>query len=507
MDLKLFLLKLKENGQLANINEETDWNLQAGAISTLNQRMSGPAIHFKKIKDYPSEYSLASGLFTGPFNIEERKGKPWSRQAIAQGLDKNIGYEEFINELITRTTQTVLPISVNLGPCKEHIISGKDIDIQSFPVPYIHEGDGGRYGNCSVLVTKDPETRWQYCGWHRWMVAGQDSLAINFNPPIAPWLPANSHHLGKIYQKYQEQKSPMPCAIVIGGSPSILMASAMLNPAGTNIEGIAGGLMKEPLPLVKTEGEGLLVPADAEIIIEGEISPNKTVEQRDYNHIIAGKKLNTMAPLLEIKRITCRKAPIFPFMAEGDRGSDYISLVSSFVSLNLTQFIKRRNVVARWVNCPVEAMMSLCLVCIERIYPGHPAIAARACFASPLSKWFDKVLVLDPDVEPIDWPVIINCLAEKVNPEKNYHYLKGAPSYLASYSNSDEKNNLIAKKLYIDATFPLWWEQSWLAERLSIETCFSQEILQKVLSSWKEYGLPGEPYLKKTRRIKLKKGS
>lgn len=504
MDLRNFLCRLEENGQLANISEELDCNLQVGAISTMNNRMSGPALHFKKIKNYPPEYSLATGLFTGPSNVEERKGKPWSRQAIAQGLDKNIGYEEFIKELTTRTMQPIPPLLLNKGPCKETILSDKDIDILKFPVPYIREGDGGRYGNCSVIITRDPYTSWQLCGWHRWMVVKEDSLGINFSPLIAPWLPSNSYHLGMIYQKYQEQKRPMPCAIVIGGSPTFLMASAMFNPSCADSTAIAGGLMEEPMPLVRTDVEGFLVPADAEIIVEGEISLQEYVEEGPYHNIIR-QGLKKATPLFKIKQITCKRNPVFPFIADGDRGSDYISLVSSLVSLNLTQFVGRNGVVARWVNCPVEAMMSLCVISIERIYPGHPAHAARTCFASPLNRWFDKVLVLDPDVEPIDWPVILNSLIEKANPEKNFHYIKGAPSYLVSYSNSEEKNSLIAKKLYIDATYPLWWEESWLAERLSIETCFPGEILEKVIKNWKDYGLPGDPYLKKTRRIRFKK--
>lgn len=500
MDLREFLLRLGKVNQLKVLQEELDWNLQVGAISAMNNRLSGPAIHFKKIKDYAQGYSLVSGLYAGTSNLEERKEKPWTRQAVAQGLDPAIGYEDFISEMLGRTAQTIPPLLISTGACKEKILSAQDIDILRFPVPYIHQGDGGRYSNGSVIIAKDPETGSHYWGWHRCMVVDPQRIAIDFRSPITPWSTPETSHLGVIYKKYQKQQRATPAAIIIGGSPTILMASAMFNPLSIDVAGVAGGLMKEPIPLVKTETADLYVPAQAEIVIEGEISPQEMVEEGPYPDIVRRSPI-TKTPVFKIKKITHRNEPILPFMADADRGSEAICIISSLVSLHLTQACKAQGIGVRWVNCPVEAFMSVCFISIERIFPGHPSAAARTLFMSPLGKWFDKIMVMDPDIEPVDLPIILTCLAEKADPER-YHFIKGSPSYLVSYSNSEEKNNPIATKLYIDATYPLWWEPSWLAEKLSIESCFPDELKHRTTARWKEMGLPGEPYLKKVRTLK-----
>jgi len=494
MDLREFLRRLEEAGQLQAIDEEVDWNLQAGAICTMSNRTGGPAIHFKKVKGYPDGYSLAGSLFAGPSNVKFLPERPWSRQALALDLAADTDYETFIATLLERCVEPIPPIRVSVGPCKENILREGDGDIYSLPIPYLHAGDGGRYGNAGVVLTRDPEAGWQYCGWHRWMVADGQSLVIALQPLLTPFLPGT---LSAIHQKYKAANQPMPVAIVLGGDPAYLLAAAMFLRPGTEVTAVAGGLRREPIALVKAETNDLLVPADAEIVIEGAVSPTVSVPEGPFPQYIH-RTPPTPGPLCHITAVTHRSSPIFPFIAEGDKFSDSLSIISTFVSLELTRFAKRDlGVPVRWLNCPVEAMMALCAVSMRIIQAGWPARLTRFLFAHPLAGWFDKVLILDETVEGVDWLDMVRDLTEKANPEKNWHWLQGTSSFVQAYSNSDAKLNPIATKMYINATFPSWWEQSQLPKRIAFETSFPPAIQERTVARWKELGLPGEPVVRK----------
>ncbi|HLB12553.1 MAG TPA: UbiD family decarboxylase [Dehalococcoidia bacterium] len=488
MDLRGFLEKLREDGQLASIQSEVDWNLQAGALCSMSNRIGGPAMQFTRVKDYPG-LTLAGSLFTGPGNIPERREKPWTRHALALDLDGGTGYEEFMGELLQRTSAPLHPTVVSTGACKDNVLAGKDADILKFPIPFLHEGDGGRYGTCGVVIVKDPDSTWQSWGFHRWMVLDGQRLT----GPFPPW-----DGLGIIHQKNESRGQATPFAIALGGDPATVLAAAMVAPPGTDKAALAGGLRQDPIPLVRAETSDLLVPAEAEMIIEGEVRPGERAEEGPFPQWI-GRTPKTSQPVYHIKAITYRHNPILPIAAEGSKISDSLALTSTTLSLALTQGCGAVGLPIRWVNCPVETMMALCVVSLRKFYDGQPSRAAKFLFALPFAQpWFDKVLVLDDDVEAIDWERIMTDWWQKPNPSKDYHFLAaGNPTMLSAYSNSPAKTDVPATKVWIDATWPKTWEKTWIPRRVGFES-YPEALQQRVVERWKELGLPGETVVKKS---------
>jgi len=99
---------------------------------------------------------------------------------------------------MSRSKAPIPPMQVDTGPCKENIATGADADILKFPVPYIHEGDGGRYGTCSVVIVKDPESGAQKWGYHRWMVLDGQRLTGPLSQPLL-----GVKELNSVYRKYE----------------------------------------------------------------------------------------------------------------------------------------------------------------------------------------------------------------------------------------------------------------------------------------------------------------
>lgn len=498
-DLREYMNALKEHELLIEYKDKVHWHLEAGGLCTMSNRVGGPAIHFQNVNGYPHS-SLVGSLFSGPGNLGRKKYKTWSRMAVAMGLEPRIAYEDFMEELLTRSKNTLSPMEVANGACKEVVISGKDVDIfRQLPVPFLHKEDGGRYGTMSIIVVKDPETGWQNWGIYRWMVYSPTELRIYFWK--SDFMP-EGHHISQIFSKYEKEGRAMPGCIVLGGDPTLIIASAMNSPRGVNEAEIASGLSLNPIQLVKAEESDLVVPADAEIIIEGEFLPNVRASEGPFPEYtrLAPK---TNQPVFRIKTITHRKNPIFPFAVEGSRVSDSMVLLSMTHSAELLAKSRECEFYhTRWINFPVEGKMGLLIVSTGVPYPGYLGPLAYNLFTITKYKWHDKILFVDTDVEPIDLGRCLNDMTQKVHPLKDISWgAGGAPrSLVCAYPTPDGTTYRLA----INATWPAGTPKKSLPERTSFETSFTPEVQKKVIEMWnKELGFKSFPVLERKKAEEL----
>jgi UbiD family decarboxylase len=61
-DNREFIDVLRRTGDVISIKKEVDWDMEAGAISRRVCELSGPALLFEKIKDYPEGYRISRAL-------------------------------------------------------------------------------------------------------------------------------------------------------------------------------------------------------------------------------------------------------------------------------------------------------------------------------------------------------------------------------------------------------------------------------------------------------------
>ena len=213
-DLREFIAKCKAFGEVQSIEQEVDWNLEAGAITRRCCELSAPAPFFQKIKDYPEGYRI----FGGPLAA-------FRRLAIAMDLDPDSSYRKIMEAYIERSSKAIKPRLVKEGPCKENIILGNDVDLYKFPAPFVHDGDGGRYlGTFHIIVTKDPDSDWVNWGMYRLMVHTKNTLG---------GLVAPAQHIGMIFRtKYEARNKPMEFAVAIGTEPITAFIGGAGVPAG-----------------------------------------------------------------------------------------------------------------------------------------------------------------------------------------------------------------------------------------------------------------------------------
>lgn len=489
-DLREYLQKLKEFGYLQEVDEPVSWDLEAAAYCAMSNRIGSPSLHFKNVKGFPKGFTLAGSLFTGSGDLYylEQKRKLWHRMAIALGLSPSIDYAKFIDTLNERTSHRVLPIETSNPVCKEVVKTGDDVDLSSLPFPHISEGDGGRYSIIHAVAIKDFDSDWQDWGPHRLMITSPATMAGGFE----------SHSDGfSIFQKYKAAKKPMPFAVIIGGPPAVSIAAQMFVPAMRGEVEVAGGLNLDAIEVCRAETSDIVVPAFAEVIIEGEVDPVETEQEGPF--CTFGKCLpGTQQPVWHVKAITHRKDPIIPFSAEAGKPSDTMAMLSLIASAEMTRKCREiKQYPIRWIQLPVEFNLCLCVVSAPNIVGGIVNWITNYLFnqSSLMGNLFDKIICVDETLDPCNMVDLwANHHPWKAHAKRDYHYVPEVPLPKgAKYVKMNER--LKTKGLYIDCT----WKKDWRADDIPtsglLEDSFPPELLRRVVRDWKSYGFDSDPVI------------
>src|SRR3990170_4888287 len=267
MRLRDLISKLQDLGLLNTIDAEVDWNLEMAAVDAMNGRLGGPALFFTNVKGYPGQ-SILAHQFAGTWE------RPWRNLNIALDLPADAGWAELLDEMWRRFQAPIKPLIVSTGPCKDNKAFGKDVDLFQFPWPFMHQGDGGRYVTFSAGITKSLNIDWTNWGNYRHQVQSKTKISTQIGA---------SQHIGYMYlQEYEKSSLSMPACIAIGGPVEALLVSTTKIPFGVSEGDWVGALAQEPVELVKAETNDLLVPADAEIVIEGEYRPYERMDEGPF---------------------------------------------------------------------------------------------------------------------------------------------------------------------------------------------------------------------------------
>jgi UbiD family decarboxylase len=492
-DLRDWISYLDSKDQLKRIATRVDWDQEMGAIVRKVSAKEGPALLFENIKGYPKKGSLCSRLFTNGMGSK-------SRVAMALGLSPDSDDRTITYTLKERYRGRVKPRKVPSGPVKENIIKGSDVDLFKLPVPRWNGMDGGRYINtaCSV-ITMDPETKVMNIGTYRGMVGSRNTI---------PVLIAASSHWGSHFAKYKRLGREMPVAVVYGWNPALLFVStAQLSHPGYSEYETAGSLAQGPVELVKCETSDLWVPASAEIVIEGKISPDpQTFEMEGpfaeycgYYGGFASKK-----PVIRVECITHRDDPIFRGCLEGGTPvglSEPYYWMTHSKSATIWHHLEMENIgeilgvwsgiLARGTNIKIQ---------IRKAYRGHAKQIAHAVWGSHMALHSGKlIIVVDEDIDVFDHQAVDWALAYRMNAERgDVQIARGCIGSMLDPSSPLEERDTVKygqgawSPVLLDATIDwnLKKEAQYGNQRFPPwASDISPEISQLVDRKWKEYGL------------------
>ncbi len=471
-DVREFIAKLEKEGEAIRIEEEVDWNMEAGAMLRRAAEEGLPATLFQKIKGCAPGFRLFGG-----------GAAKFSRMAISMDMSPDTHPRELIEEYLRRKQNPIKPVIVKDGPCKENVQIGDKVDLLKFPVPMVHGGDGGRYiGSWHAAISKDMESGWINWGMYRIQMHSKNTLGIF-------WASTTKHMAAMYFRDYEPKNKPMDFALAIGMEPISTMCAANPIPYGVPEVEIAGALRGEPVELVKCETVDLLVPATSEIVIEGEIRPNERISEGQFGEFTGYRSgLAEPQPVIHVKAVTHRNDPILTMSCMGIPVDDN-SIISLTSSAEFLDVLRKRGIPVTGVFVPPETAYMMAVVAVKPLYMGVADDVAHAIWGAGFGHCMTYIIIVQDDVDPFNLPQVWHALVSKCHPGRGIRKVEQSRvSSLIPSLDHHEREWETATKAYFDCTWPLDWEPADVPERASFREMYPPDVQEKALAKWRKYG-------------------
>ncbi|HLE82231.1 MAG TPA: UbiD family decarboxylase [Dehalococcoidia bacterium] len=306
-DMRTFISDLAEElpEELVQVSEEIDpANFEATALLQ----------HLENMGKFPCVLWQRPKNLKGKFEGVQLIGNVFAsrrRLAVALGLPPEKWRMELSLEYSRREKNPIQPVVVSRGeaPAKEIVKVREEASLLELPIVRGHRLDPGPFINMQWVV-KDPEAGFYNCAHYRAQVRGPQKTGIMMQP---------EGHGRAIVEKYHRQGRPCPIVGILGHHPAYSLGGLTQVPFGVDEYTIIGGLLDEPLRLTESEtwGKEFLVPADAEILVEGEIPPGVFEEEGPYGEFMGYYGHESLQRVVDLKAVTYRHGPIFQYVFVG----------------------------------------------------------------------------------------------------------------------------------------------------------------------------------------------
>lgn len=394
-DLRSFLedIKNKYPSEYIEIDKEISGAYETTALLTkLEMQKRTPILRFNKVRG--ANYPLVINACASRAVV-----------AAALGCSKEALPEYYLKALDNQ----IKPVTVKDAPVQEVVLTGDQIDITKLPVQTYHDTDVGPYISGSITMAKDPDTGAYNCSYNRLMVKGPNKLGIYMTP---------GKHLSQIYEKAEQRKKPMDIAIVIGNHPAWCMGALYIGPYAVDERDVMGGLMGKPLEIVAAKSIDLLVPARAEMVIEGEVQPFEREEEGPYGEFTGYSAGQIRRPFINIKTITMRKGAIYQDVCGGPHRE--LLLMSTIpMEPGILHTMRQMIPAVQSVRCPAPFTL---FVSIKKAREGQAKQTLITAFAADMQ--VKHCVVVDDDIDITDNAAVIRAMATRVQADRDLFIIK-----------------------------------------------------------------------------------
>ena len=391
-----------------------------------------PLVIFEAVTDLAGnpDHKVVSNLFADRRFCALALGLPLEASEAALTL-------EFAERVKVPTPVQV--VSPGDAPVKKVVRRGSDADLRRLPVVTHHEADGGPYLTQPV-ISKDFDNGGYNVAFHRMMVRGPRETGIYMAP----------FHTRDNYAKLERTGLGCPIVAVLGHHPTLSMAAATRVPKDVSELEVAGSLAQSPLRMVASEtwGDDFLVPADAEIVVEGEILPDLREEEGPFGEWTGFLGPARPRPVVRVMAITHRQDPFLVTNFVGHRDLSYLQGLSWEADVLRRVRDAVPSVVA--VHAPVSGRSGFhYYISIKKSHAGEPRTAAYAALGLGYPK---MVVIVDGDVDVFDDAQVLEAIATRVQASRDMEIVRGLKGSTLDPSMYD---STVHDALIIDATIPL----------------------------------------------------
>lgn len=442
-DLRAFLSAVEDGGEVEHV-AGAHWDRELGAVTEVLYREKvdkSPLLLFDEVPGYARGMRCLYGMLGSPLRLALGLGIDPS-----QSGDRRTMLDTYRRRI--KSHEPIPPRTVDDGPVMENVDRDGDVDLLKFPVPIHHEHDGGRYiGTACGVVTRDPDSGRINVGTYRVQVNG---------PDIATSYISNGKQ-GRIQRdKYLKAGKPCPMAIIVGIDPATYIAARYTLSDNVAEFDWAGGLAGRPIDCIEGEVTGLPFPANSEIVLEGEVSPDETAMEGPFGEwtgYYAGDAREE--PVIRIKRVYYRNDPILTCAASQKPPHSHLferCFIRSAGLLDSLEGAGIPDVTGVWVH-QAGAGRTFVVVAIKQRYFGHANQAGLvASQVNPTGYVGRYVVVVDDDIDPTDMHDVIWAMGTRTDPKTDFTVLDRNWSSRLDTMVTDEK--LYNSRVVIDACIP-----------------------------------------------------
>ncbi|MFZ1469347.1 MAG: UbiD family decarboxylase [Paracoccaceae bacterium] len=325
-------------------------------------------------------------------------------------------------------------------------IVSKTPDLTALPVQTCWPGDAAPLITWPVVLTRPQDSEasavGRYnAGVYRAQVLGPDRLILR-------WL---AHRGGAAHHRsWARAGEPMPVAVVLGADPATLLAAALPLPETVSELAFSGVLRGARTELVPARTVPLLVPAHAEMVLEGWVSPSETAPEGPFGDHTGYYNAVEPFPVMQVTAITHRRDPLYLSTSTG-RPPDEPSVIGEVFNELALPVIRQQIPEIRdlWLP-PAACSYRIAVVRIDKRYPGQARRVMMALWGMlPQFSYTKMVIVVDGDIDVRNWDDIAWALATRMDPSRDVMLLERTPMDYLDFASPDEG---LAGKMGIDAT-------------------------------------------------------
>jgi UbiD family decarboxylase len=465
-DLREWIARADSIGELKRVSG-VNWHLEMGAVAEMIYQAkpdNPPAILFENIPGYPAEYRVLSGMTNSPRRLALTLGLPLP----SHPLDVVRAYRDRMKRF-----ELIPNVFVNGGPVLENVDRDDAVDLTKFPIPFLHELDGGRYiGTGDLVIMRDPETDWVNVGTYRVMIHDRNTVGLWMSP---------GKHGRQIREKYFREGKPCPVVICCGQDPLLFLSSGNEVSFGVSEFAHAGGHRGVPFETIRGELTGLPIPAAAELVLEGEIIPDVLKPEGPFGEWTGYYASSVREdPVVRVKRVYYRTNPIHTMARPGRPPSDYSlskCVIKSAMIWDQVEKAGLSGVAGVWCHEAGGGRL-FNIISIKQAYAGHAKQAAMLAAGAHAGNYLGRfVIVVDEDIDPTNSFDLIWAMATRCDPVEDIDFIRRAWS--GALDPRKRKGDVHNTRAIIDACRPYEWIKDFPPVAES-----SPELKAKTLEKW-----------------------
>lgn len=367
------------------------------------------------------------------------------------------------------------PKPVGSAPCQQVVMQGDEVDLTKLPVLTCWPEDGGPFVTLPLVFTHDPNTGKRNVGMYRVQVHDRNTCGMHWQ----------MHKTGmRQMEDAGEKGKRLEVCVALGGDPAVTFSAISPLPPGIDEIMFAGFLRRERVRMVKAKTVDVMVPADAEIVIEGYVDPSERRLEGPFGDHTGYYSLAEEFPVLHVTAVTTRQKAIYPAtivgvppMEDGWMGKAVERIFLPMIRLTVPEIVD--------MNLPVEACFhNVAFVSIKKKYPGHAYKVMNAIWGLGGMAFTKLVFVFDEDCNVQDLGEVLFRIGANCDPSRDTLPSRGPIDQLDHASVAEG----FGGKLGFDCTHK-WPGENGFSRHYPKLIKMAPDVVQKIDSVWGRLGL------------------